>query len=227
MIVTLGALKCCTEKDRPSRVDPINHLIDPIRFRMNSRLHVAGGRPMKTGGDLLRKRCARQQIAGQLLNRKLVERHAGVECLNHPVAIRPTVPQLIRLKPVGVGVPRKVQPASRPFFTVLRTYQQPIHQTLELARSRVGEERLALPRLRGSPNQVKVDPAQLPLRLGQARKLETGLGQAKLDEGIDWVAQILQLGQAGQFRTLWPLVRPMSNRRVRSQRGKQWQEAKQ
>ena len=44
---------------------------------------------MKAGRDFLIERRARQQIAGQLLDRELVERHVRVERADDPVAPRP------------------------------------------------------------------------------------------------------------------------------------------
>ena len=71
-------------------------------------------------------RRARQHVAGDLLDRELVERQVAVERVDHPVAILPDAAPVVFLVSVRVGVAREIQPRPRPPFAVVRRGQQPI-----------------------------------------------------------------------------------------------------
>ena len=55
-----------------------------------------------------------QQVAGELLDGELVERHVAVEGVDHPVAPAPHDALAVALVAVGVGVAGRVEPARRP-----------------------------------------------------------------------------------------------------------------
>ena len=57
VIVALRTLKSRTEEHCSGGVHPVDDLIDAIRLGMHPRLDVAGGCPVKTGGDLLGEGC--------------------------------------------------------------------------------------------------------------------------------------------------------------------------
>ena len=164
---------------------------------------------MKSCGDFLGYRRAGQQVASQLLDGKLVERHPGIERINHPVAVSPTVAQLVGLEAVRVGVSREVEPAPRPFFTVLRVGQQAIDHSPVLTAGRVGEKIIDLARLRRTANQVEKHSASLLPGLGQGRRCHPKLGQAIENEVIHGVGCLFRLGQARQFRSTGALIGPV------------------
>ena len=57
-------------------------------------------------------------ITGNLFNGKLVKRHILIDGIDHPITKCPAIPQLIRLKTIGIRIPRQIQPLACPVFTV-------------------------------------------------------------------------------------------------------------
>ena len=97
---------------------------------------------MESGGDLLLDGRIGQQVAGNLLDGELVERHIAVEGVDHPVAIAPGVrPGQVFFVAVAIGVTRQIQPLPRPFFAIVRGEQQTVHKPLVRVGTRVGEKR--------------------------------------------------------------------------------------
>ena len=70
--------------------------------------HFINPSVIDAGRDLLIRRRTRQQVARDLLDRKLVERHVPVERVDHPIAPRPHPAFAVHLKPVAVRVARDV-----------------------------------------------------------------------------------------------------------------------
>ena len=82
---------------------------------------VSEGVSIKSGGDLLFDGCVGQQIARQLLDRELVEWHAGIERLDHPMAVAPCMrAPVVLLITVAVGVTGLIQPGASPAFAIMR-----------------------------------------------------------------------------------------------------------
>ena len=122
MIVALGALERSAKEDGAGGVHAINDLVHAIFLRMHAGLHVAGGRAMETGGDTLRDGGVRQKVAGDLLDDKLVERHARVQRVDDPITVGPAVTQLVGLKAVAVSIAREVEPWTRPALAIARAF---------------------------------------------------------------------------------------------------------
>ena len=85
---------------------------------------------VKAGGDELVERGVGQQVSGQLLDAELVEADVAVECLNHPVAIRPDFAVVVDMDAVGVGVARRIQPITGAVLAVMRRSQVAVHHAL-------------------------------------------------------------------------------------------------
>ena len=117
-------------------------------FGVGERLAVKGR------GQPLARRRARQQVAGQLLDREAIERHVGVDRVDHPIAIPPGVgPRVVLLIAVGVGIAGQVEPVPAPAFAEVRRVQQPLDQLLVGVRRRVGHERVDLAGSGGRPTR--------------------------------------------------------------------------
>ena len=65
-----------------------------------------------------------QQVAGQLFDGELVERHVAVEGVDHPVAIRPDLAVVVEVDAVGVGVAGGVEPVAAAVLAPVRRGQQ-------------------------------------------------------------------------------------------------------
>src|SRR5690606_6736754 len=93
-------------------------------------LDIARSTTVETTGDLLGFGRVGQQIACQLFEGELVERHISVEGPNHPVAIGPQLAQVVSLKTVRVGIARGIEPGARPLLSILRRRQEFVHEVL-------------------------------------------------------------------------------------------------
>ena len=80
--------------------------------------------PREPGGDLLVGRGIRQQVAGELPDRELVERKILVEGLHDPVAVEPHLPFVVEMQPVGVGIAGVVEPVAGHLLAVVRAREQ-------------------------------------------------------------------------------------------------------
>src|SRR5437763_1537432 len=114
MVMALAAFERRAEPDGPGYVDAVDDLIHAVFFLVGPRFDVHGRAAMETGGDLLVERRARQQVARNLLDRELIERHVGVEGADHPIAIRPDRAVAVTLIAVAVGIAGGVEPGRRP-----------------------------------------------------------------------------------------------------------------
>ena len=76
---------------------------------------------MEAGGDLLLEGGVGKQVAGELLDRELVERHVGVEGIDDPIAVAPGEgPAGVFFVAVAVGVARGIEPVAAPALPVVR-----------------------------------------------------------------------------------------------------------
>ena len=116
------------------RAHPHGHRrVDPIDHRDVAELLVAGpafvvrqGVAVERGRGQLVVRRVRQQVAGELFDRELVERQVAVEGFDDPIAVRPNCARGVVRVPRAVGVPGQVEPHSRPVFPVGWLRQHPI-----------------------------------------------------------------------------------------------------
>ena len=113
-----------------------------------------------------------EQIAGDLLDGKTVERQVAVERLDHPVAIGPGgVTERIRTKTGRVRVARDVHPHARPALAIRGRREQAIDQPVVRVWRRVGDELLHLVRRRRQTGQVQRRPANQRVLIRLRRRL--------------------------------------------------------
>jgi len=99
---------------------------------------------MKAGGDFLLECRAGQQIAGQLFDGELIERHVAIEGVDDPVAIQPDVAMVVDVVAVGVGVAGQVEPFLRHPLAVAWRGKQAVDQALVGIGPVVGDEGIDL-----------------------------------------------------------------------------------
>ena len=114
MVVALGAFEGGAKPDGTGGVDAVDDLIDAAFFGLSTRFDVGGGAAMKAGGDDLLGRSVGQQVAGDLLQRELIEGHVRIQRVHHPVAPGPDFAQIIALETVRVGIAGEVEPRACP-----------------------------------------------------------------------------------------------------------------
>ncbi len=129
--------------------------------------------PDESGGDALVERRIRQQIAGELLDGKPIERQIAVERSDDPVAIRPDAAAVVVVvQAVGVPVPRRIEPIARAMLTVMRRRQQPVDHLRVRIRRRVCDERRDVFGLRRQSRQIQrhAPNQRTPIRFGVRRE---------------------------------------------------------
>lgn len=71
---------------------------------------------MKPGGDPLLDRRVFQQVAGELLDRELIERLIAVERRNDPIAVGPHLAIVVEMQTVRVGITGRIEPVAAAVF---------------------------------------------------------------------------------------------------------------
>ena len=84
----------------------------------------------EAGGDLLLQRGVGEQVAGELLDDELVERHVVVEGADDPVAVGPDFAVVVEMDAVGVGVAGGVEPVAAAMLAPVLGIQQAIDERL-------------------------------------------------------------------------------------------------
>ena len=165
VVVALGAADGAAEPHGGGRVHAIHerfvHRLVGIdtAFFVRHRVAVEAGRDFLILGPLL-VAALWQHVAGDLLDRELVERQIAVERVDHPVAILPDAAPVVLLVAVRVGVAGEIQPRTRPPLAVARRGQQAIDDAVVGVRRRVGEEGVELGGRRRKAGQVERDATE-------------------------------------------------------------------
>ena len=103
---------------------------------------------------------AGKQVAGQLFDRKLIERHVGIQSANYPITIRPKRAQIVTLKTMRVRISGRIQPGTCPTFAKFWPCEQSIDRVLISLRARVGEKLIEFRRRRRQPGEIERDASQ-------------------------------------------------------------------
>ena len=145
-----------------------------------------------------------QQVAGQLLDRELVERQIAVERADDPVAPRPHPAMAVDVVAVRVGVARGVEPGHGHALAVVRRLQQRVDALFVRVGRAVGEKGVDLGGRRRQARQVVGHAAQQRRLVGLGRRLQPFALQAREDEPIDRVPDPVVLarpaGSSGRDR---------------------------
>ena len=117
-----------------------------------------------------------QQVAGQLLDRELVERLVVVEGVDHPVAVGPDLAVVVDVDAVRVGVAGGVEPVAAAMLAPVRRSQQLIDVLLVSASGDLGSRRRepGPPRRPGrrQAGQVEADAAGQRAAIGFGSRLQ-------------------------------------------------------
>ena len=121
VIVAAGAADRQPQPDRGRRVEPVDRVLDQELFGNDARLReLARWLRLKPVAMSWSSVGVGEQVAGQLLDRELVERHVAVEGVDHPIAPAPHVPLLVALVAVGVGIAGRIEPVGRHALAIAR-----------------------------------------------------------------------------------------------------------
>ena len=123
MVVAPGAAHGQPQPGLAGRLHPVDHRFNAPFLVDQPPLAIEPVVAIEAGGHDLIGRGIGEQIAGQLREGELIERQVAVVGGNHPVAPRPVVAAGIGLKPVAVGVARRIEPVHRHPLTKVRAGQ--------------------------------------------------------------------------------------------------------
>ena len=70
-------------------MDAINHGVEAVLQRIDAAFLVDHRVAVESGGDDLIGGGVGKEVPGELLDGELIERHVGVERIDHPIAPRP------------------------------------------------------------------------------------------------------------------------------------------
>ena len=207
MVVTLGAVGGQAEVDPAHRLHAVSGVVGEVL--LDDRAAFVGRRvaTLEAGGDALFFGRIREQVAGELLDRELVERLVAVERLHDPVAVRPHLAIGVEVQAVRVGVTRGVEPVAGAVFAVGRQGHQFVDEPGEL---RVAEAGAVLGQVLGEEGRggrqagdVEADAADERGGVGFGGGLEAGGVELGADETVDRVlgpAVVRGLRQGGLLR---------------------------
>ena len=154
MVVAPGAAHGESEPDGGRRLDSIGDVFHQVFLGDDTAFVIDAVVPVEGGGEqLIFGRCF-EQIAGELFDRELVERHVGVVGIDHPIAPRPLTAEDVVLVAAGVGVARGIQPDEGHAFAVGRGGQQAIYRVLPRRGTFVGQKGFDLGKGRWKPGEI-------------------------------------------------------------------------
>ena len=185
MAVALSATKGHTHPDLHRGVHAVNDRRHPELLVIGTALGVGHRIAMEARGDLLRLRRVRQHVAGELLNRELIEGHVGVDRPDHPVAVSPDGSLGVLRVAGGVSVASQVEPDTRPALSVALRGQQAIHQALIGSVALIVDKGIHLRDRRRQTGQVKREPANHRMTIRFGSRLQTLLVQPQKNKVIN------------------------------------------
>ena len=132
MVVALGAVGGQAEIDPAHRLHAVGGVVGEVLFDDGAAFIGRGVAALEAGGDALVFGRVGEQVAGEVLERKLVEGLIAVERLHDPVAVRPHLAIGVEVQAVRVGVAGGVEPVAGAVFAVGRQGHQLIDECREL-----------------------------------------------------------------------------------------------
>ena len=100
------------------RIDAIDGVFEQEFVDRNSFLRVVAVVAIEGGRDKLLVRRLGEQVACELFDRELIERHSAIERLDDPVAPPPHFSRAVVLISVGVGITGRLQPMPRHLLAI-------------------------------------------------------------------------------------------------------------
>ena len=160
MVVALGARERDAHENRGRRVHAVDHVGGAVFIFLLARLAVGGVIAVEAGGDLLRERRVGKEIARELLDRELIERHVRVEGVDDPLAPFPDLAGHVVLVAARVRVPGEVEPLLRLALAEALRLQEAIHLRLVGVGTLVRQELVDLRGGRREPGEVEAGAAK-------------------------------------------------------------------
>jgi len=120
VVVALAAAESQAQPGRTSVAYPVGDVFRQVFLLLNARLGAHSPEAVVGGRNHLPLAGVRQQIAGELFDRELIEGHVRIEGCDHVIAVGGHLHGLVGKKADAVGVAHEVQPADRHPFSKVR-----------------------------------------------------------------------------------------------------------
>ena len=127
------------------------------------------------------------EIAGQLQDRELIERHVAVERVDHPLPIGPHLAEVVEVDAVGVAVACVVEPVAAAMLAPLEAREQRIDEPLVGVGVGVVHESIDEGGLGWQAREVEREPAGEHVPIGLGGRCEALLLEPGEDEAIERV----------------------------------------
>ena len=210
VVMAAGTADRQPQVDRARRGDAIDHRLDAEFLGVGSPFFIQQRVAMKPGRHELIDRRVGQQVAGELLDRELIERQVAIVRVDHPIAILPDRPRVVVGVAVAVGVASQVEPVPAPALAVVGRGQQAIDQSLVGVGTLVRQECVDLGDCWRQPEQIQASARRIrrhAVRLG--RRLDGFSLQPGQDKRIDRIANSIGVADLRNRRTGDRLKRPV------------------
>ena len=142
VVVAHRAARRQAEPDLRRRLRAVARVQHQVFFGDGAALVGRDVAAIEAGGHLLVERAIGQQVAGQLLDRELIEGHVSIEGSDHPVAIRPHLAVVVEMNAVRVGVASGVEPVAAPVLAPVGRFQQLVDKFFVGSRRSILDESL-------------------------------------------------------------------------------------
>ena len=182
-------------------VGPVYGLFHAVFFAVYAPFAVGQRVAVESGGHALLDGGIGQQVAGQLFDGELVERHVGVQGPNDPFPVTPGPgTRAVLFVAVAVGIAGQVKPVAAPALAVVGRGQRAIHHPLVGVGAGVVDKRFNLLRRRRQTQHVQIHATneRVAIRLGAGG--DSFLFQSGQDERVDGVAHPGGVFHPGRFR---------------------------
>ena len=210
VVVAFGAAERAAEPHGAQRAHAIGAVLREVLLGLKAAFGRRAIQPVVRRRDALLGRRVRQQVAGDLLARELIERLVASKRPQHVIAIRPRGNRVVAVESGGIRVADAIEPVHRALLGVVRRGQKPVDGSFVRVGRRVGDERAHLVGCRQQAGQIERHAAEQRPFVGLMRRSESLAPQAILNEEIDRIPDAPGLDGGSQRRTLHRLIRPMS-----------------
>ena len=157
VVVTARAAEREAHEHSRCGLHPIDDVLDGVFLGNDAAFAVAAMVAIEPRRDLLVERRTREHVAGNLLQRELVERKIAIERVDDPIAPAPHVAFRVCLVSVRVRIARSVEPLCGHPLTIALRGEQAIDDLLVCVTRFVVHERIDFGRCRRQAGQVETD----------------------------------------------------------------------
>ena len=189
------------DRHRPHAVGGV---LGQVLLRLGAALAGHHVQAVEAGGDELLGRRVGQQVAGELLDRELVERLVAVERVDDVVAVREDALVLVAVVADRVGEPHQVEPGHGHPLAVMGRGEQPVDLPLVGVGSVSSPKAWTSSGVGGRPVRSRLEPAEQrpPVGLGRRARALAIRGRSRMNAsiGLRTHARLLDRGNGRAHR---------------------------